>query len=169
MSRSLILVAGTLGALLFVLSLAAILRPSRTVTAAQLVPIADAPGTPEDQLDRFARRFDDGVRAWRAGDQEVARGMWLELLDDLPREPAPHRLPERRFDRGALLYALGSAAYRSEQPLEALGWYRAAQRYWPRHADLQHNLELAAERAQVPSRASRGFVGTLLGLSLIHI
>lgn len=88
--------------------------------------------------------------------------MWLELLDDLPREPAPHRVPERRFDRGALLYALGNAAYRAEDELEALGWYRAAQRYWPRHEDLQDNLELAAERAGVPSRPPRGFVDSVL-------
>jgi hypothetical protein len=164
MSRSLVFVAGLLGVLLFVLSLTAILAPSRTVAAAQLVQASDAPGGEADRLDRLARRFDDGVRAWRRGDREVARGEWLDLLDELPPEPAAHRVPERRFDRGALLYALGNAAYRAEDELEAVGWYRAAERYWPRSGDLQANLELAAERAGVPARVPRGPGRALLEL-----
>lgn len=76
--------------------------------------------------------FERGVQAWRGGDRESARSLWLAALD----APA-----DARLDRAEVCYDLGNAAWRAQKPLEAAAWYTAAIRIDPRHADAWANLE----------------------------
>lgn len=98
--------------------------------------------------------FETGVAAWREGRHARAEELWRETLRVLgpPREPSSS--DEVLFDRHAVLFDLGNAAFRGARYLEAIGWYRAALRYEPRHAGTRANLELATARAGLDPHAS---------------
>ena len=82
-----------------------------------------------------AEAFDAGVAAYRRGDHAAASELWLEALE--------HPLPAG--ERARVCYDLGNAAWRSGRRGEALGWYSAALRAAPRHADARRNLTFARE------------------------
>ena len=90
----------------------------------------------------------EAIAAYRAGDLETARTLWLELLE---RDPSPVTGPER----GRLLYNLGNLAVRAKEDLEAVGWYTASLRVRPRDASTRANLEFARLNAELPP-ADRG-------------
>jgi tetratricopeptide (TPR) repeat protein len=92
------------------------------------------------------RLFEQGVAAYRAGDFESARGLWIDVLESDP---------QQTDDRADLLYDLGNAAWRLERPFEAIGWYTACVRIAPRHADAWVNLEFARGKAELEP-ADRG-------------
>lgn len=113
---------------------------------------------------RAATRGDDppaerAVLAYRAGDLETARVLFLEALEGEPR-------PAGR-ERARLFYALGNVSARQDDWRAAVGWYEAARRLRPRDADTWANLELARARAGFEP-ADRGdlasTVARLLGL-----
>ena len=79
--------------------------------------------------------FDRGVEAYRAGDHKEAIERLEEvLLDSLGDE-----------DRARVCYDLGNATWRDGRGGEALGWYEAAQRLRPRHADARANVAFVRE------------------------
>jgi len=88
------------------------------------------------------------VAAYRDGDLETARHLWLETLE--ASEPA---LSDS--ERGRLCYNLGNLAAREEAHLEAVAWYTASLRLRPRDPDTWANLELARQRAELDP-ADRG-------------
>ncbi len=88
------------------------------------------------------------VAAYRDGDLETARHLWLEALEET--EPA---LSDA--ERGRLCYNLGNLAAREEAHLEAVAWYTASLRLRPRDPDTWANLELARQRAELDP-ADRG-------------
>lgn len=77
---------------------------------------------------------EEAVRAYRAGEWDVARARWSEALEEDPEG--------RVLDRAAVLYDLGNVAWRQGQGLEAVAWYTAALRLSPRDGDARANLEL---------------------------
>ncbi len=76
------------------------------------------------------------MAAYRAGDLDTARSLWLELLEAEPRVV-------RGAERGRVLFNLGNLALRAQADLEAVGWYTASLRLRPRDADTWANLEFA--------------------------
>lgn len=124
-------------------------------------PTPPAPDPYDQRLAALARRFEEGVDAWRRGEYELARGRWLEVLDDLGPAGANLRGRERVFDRHALLHNLGNAAFRLERPLEAVGWYLAALRWAPRDGATRANLELARREAELDAAPAEDVVGSL--------
>ncbi len=78
----------------------------------------------------------EAVAAYRAGDLDTARSLWLELLEAEPRVV-------RGAERGRVLFNLGNLALRAQADLEAVGWYTASLRLRPRDADTWANLEFA--------------------------
>lgn len=101
-------------------------------------PPTDLPGTVDAEA----------ISAYRAGDLETARTLWLEILEQ---DPSPVTGPER----GRLLYNLGNLAVRAKEDLEAVGWYTASLRVRPRDASTRANLEFARLNAELPP-ADRG-------------
>lgn len=97
--------------------------------------LAAAPRVPAQ-----AEAFDAGVAAYRRGDHAAASELWLEALE--------HPLPAA--ERARVAYDLGNAAWRSGRRGEALGWYAAALRVAPRHADARRNLAFAREELALP-------------------
>lgn len=77
------------------------------------------------------------IAAYRSGQYETAAGHWRKLLE----EPRP------ASQRAGLCYNLGNAAWRRGERMEAVGWYTAAIRLSPRHADAHANLEYARREA----------------------
>ncbi|QDU85461.1 hypothetical protein Pla163_25920 [Planctomycetes bacterium Pla163] len=104
---------------------------------------------PSDAQRRAAELFDAGVGAWRESRYGRAEELWLVALDTIGAPPETDSADAVLFDRHALLFNLGNAAFRAERPLEAVGWYRAALRHQPRHAATHDNLELARQRAEL--------------------
>lgn len=94
--------------------------------------LAVAPA-PEDLLEQ-------GVAAYRAGDHDLAIALWEEGLDAA--------LPDG--DRARVCYNLGNAAWRAGQGGRALGWYEAALRLAPRHADARSNAAFVREELDIP-------------------
>lgn len=84
------------------------------------------------------RAHDRAVAAYQAGRYEQARELWLAELGSEDPEA---------LDRAALLFNLGNTAFRDKKPLQAAGWYTAALRLDPRHADAWHNLEFVRREA----------------------
>jgi tetratricopeptide (TPR) repeat protein len=97
--------------------------------------------------------FERAAQAYRAGDLEGARQLWIALLE----EPAD----AGGVERSAVLYDLGNVAYRQGRPLEAAGWYTACLRLDPRHADARANLELARAQAGLEPAERGDLLGTL--------
>lgn len=95
--------------------------------------------------------FQQGVEAYRRGDHHSAESLWRRLVDT----------GSETIDPAVLYYDLGNAAFRLERPLEAAGWYTAALRLAPRHADAWTNLELARERAGLDPADRGDLVDTL--------
>jgi tetratricopeptide (TPR) repeat protein len=81
--------------------------------------------------------FADAAAAYRAGDYETARTLWLEVL----REEQP------TVERASVLYDLGNVAWREGRALEAAAWYTACIREAPRHGDAWNNLEFVRSEA----------------------
>jgi hypothetical protein len=132
--------------------------------AAHSAPPAPAPA-PDPytlRLEALERQFDAGVAAWRAGEYELARGRWLEVLAELEAHPTSTRGRALHFDRHALLHDLGNAAFRLERPLEAVGWYLAALRHAPRERETLGNLQLARRAAELEPEGEGDFLGSLL-------
>lgn len=115
-------------ATLLLSALALVAAPAQSVDAG---PTATAPASAPQAT------FEQGVDAYRRGDYRTAQTLWRRLLD----------AHDDTLDPAALDYDLGNAAFRLERPLEAAGWYTAALRRSPRHAEAWSNLELARERA----------------------
>ncbi len=88
------------------------------------------------------------IDAYRSGDYDTARTLWVELLEAEP--PVV-----RGAERARLLFNLGNLAVRTQQDLEAVGWYSASLRLRPRDADTRANLELARLNAELEP-ADRG-------------
>lgn len=104
-----------------------VLRTFLTVLAALLLAVAPL------------RAQEAGEMAYRRGDWETARGVWVEALAE-----ASGGAPA---ERARLCYNLGNAAYRAGDLPRAVGWYSAALRLAPRDRDVWHNLELARSEA----------------------
>jgi tetratricopeptide (TPR) repeat protein len=103
------------------------------VALASLLPLAPAVAQGEllpDSRDAAA------LEAYRGGDLETARVLWLEVLEE-GRETQPAN------QRARLCYNLGNLAGRRGDWLRAAGWYSASLRLRPRDADAWANLELA--------------------------
>jgi tetratricopeptide (TPR) repeat protein len=96
----------------------------------------------------------DAIDAYRRGDLDSARTLWLASLESLGRA-AP------AAERARMLYNLGDVAYRRKQVLEAVGWYTAALRLSPRDADIWWNLEHARSDAKLEP-ADRGDLSATL-------
>ena len=91
------------------------------------------------------------VDAYRRGDFETAKSLWIAALED----PEAGRPPLPSAERARLLYDVGNAAYRKGDVLEAVGWYTASLRLRPRDADTWKNLEHARATAKLEP-ADRG-------------
>jgi tetratricopeptide (TPR) repeat protein len=109
--------------------------------APRLAPPASAQG----------QAFDAGVEAYRGGDYAAASELWTEALA-APLAPA---------ERARVCYDLGNAVWRAGRRGEALGWYSAALRAAPRHADARANLEFAREELGL-SPADEGSLATAM-------
>src|SRR6185436_3640855 len=96
---------------------------------------ASAPGVDQAAID-----------AYRRGNYDSAKSLWISALESAP-------LPSA--ERARILYDLGNAAFRSDAPLEAVGWYTASLRLRPRDADTWTNLEHARRTAKLDP-ADRG-------------
>lgn len=131
--------SGGIGAL--VLALVAFLASAGRAAAAPPARGTAAPAAQASVEETFRR----GVEAYRRGAFEEAQVLWRSLLDQGLGDDALARVS----------YDLGNAAYRRGELLEAIGWYTAATRHAPRHADAWANLELARAQAQLPP-ADRG-------------
>ncbi|QDU68429.1 SH3 domain-containing protein [Engelhardtia mirabilis] len=142
--------------------------PATPTATAAAVPAAPAPDPYELQLGALARRFDEGVEAWRRGEYAIAEGRWLDVLAESKSSAASLRGRERILDRHALLHNLGNAAFRLERPLEAMGWYLAALRHAPRSLDTRANLALARRAAELDTELEDDFAASVgEGLDLI--
>jgi len=95
---------------------------------------------PAPLLAAQAEAFDAGVAAYRSGDHAAASELWQEALA----QPLP------ASERARVAYDLGNAAWRAGKRGEALGWYSAALRAAPRHADARRNLAFAREELGLP-------------------
>ena len=81
---------------------------------------------------------DAAVEAFRAGQHEVALGLWNEAL----------QAPELGVrERSRLLYNAGNAAARGDRWMVAVAYYTEALKGAPRDADLWSNLEYARREA----------------------
>ncbi len=133
------------------------MRPAMHVALALALLISSAAAreaTPQEPADPTAL-FQRGVEAFRDGDPESARALWLEVLEATRGlEPAP-------LDRASVLYDLGNAAFRLGQPIEAAAWYTACIRLDPRRSDAWANLELARSRAELDPADRGDLVATL--------
>ncbi len=99
--------------------------------------------------------FEQGVEAYRSGAYAEARERWRATLrEDLG-----------RLERSRVYYDLGNAAWRLDEPLEAVACYTAAVRLDPRHGDSWRNLELARAKAGLPP-ADPGDLGATLERAL---
>jgi tetratricopeptide (TPR) repeat protein len=96
----------------------------------------------------------EAIEAYRRGDLDSARTLWLASLDALGRGGSA-------AERARMLYNLGDVAYRRKQVLEAVGWYTAALRLSPRDADIWWNLEHARSDAKLEP-ADRGDLSATL-------
>ena len=92
------------------------------------------------------------VDAFRRGDVETARSLWLAALETAT---GGGGAPLPRAERGRILYDLGNVAFRRGDVLEAVGWYTASLRARPRDADAWRNLEHARTTAKIQP-ADRG-------------
>lgn len=90
----------------------------------------------------------DAVSAYREGDLDTARTLWIELLEQ---EPAVLRGAER----ARVLFNLGNLAVRAQDDLEAVGWYSASLRLRPRDRAAWKNLEFARLNSEL-EEADRG-------------
>ena len=107
-------------------------------------------------LDRVEQWHAEGVDLYRRGSYAAAAERFDEAvaIADASLPPAA---------RARLFVARGSAAYRSGDPLTAVGWYTAALRETPRDLDVWHDLELAradaglepADRGDLSSTVNR--------------
>jgi len=83
--------------------------------------------------------FQHGVEAYRRGDYAGAREAWQQALQE----------PLDSLGRATVLYDLGNAHWRCQEPLRAIACFEAAVRLDPRHADAWRNLELARARSDL--------------------
>lgn len=118
-----------------------LLAPLLAALLLALAPPASAQG----------QAFDAGVEAYRGGDYAAASELWTEALA-APLAPA---------ERARVCYDLGNAVWRAGRRGEALGWYSAALRAAPRHADARANLEFAREELGL-SPADEGSLATAM-------
>ncbi len=115
--------------LLVAVLLACALAPAASARADELTPAA---------------AFDAGVAAYRDGDIEGARALWLRCLESaVPAQELP------ADERARVLRNLGNAAFRLERPLEAAAWYERALALAPRDGALLADLELARREADL--------------------
>lgn len=98
------------------------------------------------------------VAAYRSGDLETARSLWLELLEADPPKVIG-------AERARVLHNLGNLAVRQKEDLRAVGWYTASLRLRPRDADTRANLEFARLSAGLPP-ADRGDLSATVHLLL---
>jgi hypothetical protein len=103
----------------------------------------------------------EAIAAYRAGDLETARCLWLDLLTTDPPVLAG-------AERARVLYNLGNLASRRLDDLEAVGWYTASLRLRPRDGDTRDNLELARLGADLPP-ADRGDLTATLRMLLTSL
>jgi tetratricopeptide (TPR) repeat protein len=82
---------------------------------------------------------------YRASDWTGAEAAWREALEQ----------PLSDAVRAHVCRNLGNAAYRLQQPTQAVAWYEAARRLAPRDADTWTNLEFVRRRLEWPP-ADRG-------------
>lgn len=78
--------------------------------------------------------LDQATEAWRRGDALSSTSMWTSQLED----PATSDL-----ERARLCHNLGNAAFRRQDPLEAVAWYTASLRLDGRRNETHANLEYA--------------------------
>lgn len=90
------------------------------------------------------------IAAYRAGDLETARSLWLETLSNEADLVAS--------ERARIAYNLGNSYLRENKALAAVGWFTASLRLRPRDADTWANLELARLAAGLEA-ADRGDLG----------
>jgi len=105
-----------------------------------------------------ASRDAEAIAAYRAGDLETARSLWLELLEAEPRQVSG-------AERARVLYNLGNLAVRDQEDLRAVGYYTASLRLRPRDPDARANLEFARLAAGLPP-ADRGDLSATVNLLL---
>jgi len=98
------------------------------------------------------------IDAYRRGNYESAKSLWLAALESGRDESGA---PLHSGERARIFYDLGNAAFRSDAPLEAVGWYTASLRLRPRDSDTWTNLEHARRTAKLEP-ADRGDLGATL-------
>lgn len=111
---------------------------------------------PSDAQRRAAELFNAGVAAWRENRYGRAEELWIAALGSIGAPLETDSSDAVLFNRHALLFNLGNAAFRAERPLESVAWYRAALRHQPRDAATHDNLELARQWAELDDPASSG-------------
>ena len=107
-----------------------------------VLPLADP------QAGGQASRDQAAIDAYRHGDFETAKSLWISAL-----EAEDAKLSKQ--ERARILYDVGNAAYRKGDVLDAIGWYTASIRLRPRDADAWKNLEQARASAKLEP-ADRG-------------
>ncbi|MFN0007695.1 MAG: SH3 domain-containing protein [Planctomycetota bacterium] len=115
--------------------------------AAILLACASTPGVDQAAID-----------AYRRGNHESAKSLWIAALES-GKDESGSPLPSR--ERARILYDLGNASFRSDEPLEAVGWYTASLRLRPRDSDTWTNLEHARRTAKLEP-ADRGDLGATM-------
>jgi hypothetical protein len=151
---------------------------ARSIAAPSSAVLASSIGvehaTDDERADAARSTDRAAVDAYRGGDLDSARSLWLSMIDPAPsanggdgaksaeargaanadaRDAARGTLSSD--ERARILYDLGNVAYRKKQTLEAVGWYTAALRLSPRDPDIWWNLEHARSEAKLEP-ADRG-------------
>ena len=96
-------------------------------------------------------------QAYRTGQYDLAVTLWQDRLNELGEVRGTSDL------RGGLCYNIGNALYRAERPMEALAWYHAAHRHWPRHPDLRANLDFVRGELGLEPIQGDGLGATWMG------
>jgi len=105
-------------------------------------------GTQSQWIGKFDRAQEELSKAQTQAQYEDVARRYEELLDEGAR-------------CGAVYFNLGNAYMKADQPGRAVAAYRQAQRYWPAHQFLEHNLKTSlGENGQ--AEASKPLIENLL-------
>lgn len=113
-----------------------------------LVSMMAGCGTNSQWLGRFERAQEEGKKAETQAQYENVARLYEKLLDD-------------GAECGPVYFNLGNAYMNAGKPGRAVAAYRQAQRYWPTHSFLDHNLKMALGK-NAPKDPSRPLIEHLL-------
>jgi hypothetical protein len=114
--------------------------------------LALATCAPEAGVDQAA------IDAYRRGNYDSAKSLWIAALE-AGKDESGAPLPAR--ERARILHDLGNAAFRLDEPLEAVGWYTASLRLRPRDGETWTNLEHARRTAKLEPADKGDLAATL--------